>query len=458
MTESTGYSLEDFEQQGLKQAHNTEAIDPRAPFKHDRDRILYSSAFSALAGKTQVVPADELGGYHTRLTHSLKVAQVGRRMAEMLVLENGGNGPDPDLVESACLAHDIGHPPFGHAGETALRETYGELMNEYREPGDAEAGADGFEGNAQNFRILTYLSDRSHGGHRGLHLTRATLDATTKYPWRRALEKSDGDIDKTRKFGIYAEDEDTSTWLYGPSLPSGRPVEEQIMDWADDVTYACHDLEDFFRAGFIPLASIVAFPTVSGKLDLTQESEELSYFLNYVEGKWTVFDRQDAVDQLRIFSNYFRFFGPFRGSHRDRQALAATTRGLIRHMLTGIALEPTEAYDGHLTRYGAKFRVPEDRQRMCALLKELIWCYVIDRPELTGQQRGQKHMVSELLRWHSADPEHLLPADRLEDFQDHSNRVRAACDHVSSLTEKQATTLFRRMSGTDIGSITDVAY
>jgi dGTPase len=325
---------------------------------------------------------------------------------------------------------------------------------------------DGFEGNAQNFRILTYLSDRSHGGHRGLHLTRATLDATTKYPWRRAAPASAGAtaeeavVDKSRKFGIYAEDVAEADWLFAGGYPSTRPVEEQIMDWADDITYACHDLEDFFRAGFIPLPSIVAFPpTPNGELDLSQESEECSYFLYYVERKWGEnFNRDAVVALLGTFSNFFRFFGPFRGSHTDRRALAATTRSLIRHMLTGISLERTATYNGSLTRYGARLSVPDDRRLMCDLLKELIWCYVIDRPELTGQQRGQKHMVKELLRWHTEDAEHLLPTDRLEDLEQHENKVRAASDHVASLTEKQATTLFRRMSGTDIGSITDVAY
>lgn len=170
------------------------------------------------------------------------------------------------------------------------------------------------------------------------------------------------------------------------------------------------------------------------------------------------FDRNAAVELLGTFSNFFRFFGPFRGSHTDRRALAATTRSLIRHMLTGISLERTASYSGSLTRYGAWLSVPADRRLLCELLKELIWCYVIDRPELTGQQRGQKHMVKELLRWHTEDAEHLLPMDRLEDLEQHENKVRAASDHVASLTEKQATTLFRRMSGTDIGSITDVAY
>lgn len=339
--EIIGYSSEDCEQQGLGKGHGNEEIDPRNAFQHDRDRVLYSGAFAALAGKTQVVPADELGGYHTRLTHSLKVAQIGRRTAEMLRARNGGNGPDPDLVEAACLAHDIGHPPFGHAGETALREKYAQLLPS--NPGTPsinhdDPSPDGFEGNAQNFRILTYLSDRSVGSVKGLHLTRASLDATTKYPWRRAAEKKPTDkVDKTQKFGIYAEDEDTFNLVFGAGPHSLRPVEEQIMDWADDVTYVCHDLEDFFRVGFVPLTTIVDFGiTKDGKLDVDVPSVELAYFLDYViEKEKKRGEPESNVRELReimrIFSNLLGgVLRPFRGAHGDRHALAAATKTLIR--------------------------------------------------------------------------------------------------------------------------------
>lgn len=452
------YSDHDREQQGVGGTVRPELIDPRSAFKHDRDRVLYSSAFAALAGKTQVVPADELGGYHTRLTHSLKVAQVGRRIAEMLVAQNDGNGPDPDLVETACLAHDIGHPPFGHAGESALSEAY----QQHAKDDTTSSARDGFEGNAQNLHILSFLADRSHADKPGLHLTRAALDATIKYPWSRGATSGTGGVDSSKKFGVYKEDKPVATWIYDAAEAASRPVEEQIMDWADDVTYACHDLEDFFRAGFIPLASILAFPTVRGRLDLTQESEELAYFLNFVENKWAenekAFDREAALAHLGTFSNLFNFFGPFRGSHRDRQNLTATTRTLIRHMLSGLQLKETAGHKGHLVRYGADLVVPRQSREMCALLKELIWCYVIKRPELSGQQRGQKRIVADLLDWHVEDSDNLLPPDRLEDIKKHSNPVRAACDHVASLTEKQATMMHRRMSGTDIGAITDIAF
>lgn len=275
-------SQDDLRQQGLDEVHPVgDPLDPRAAFNHDCDRILYSRAFAALAGKTQVVASDESGGYHTRLTHSLKVEQVGRRITEMLNARSNRPGPDPELVSAACLAHDIGHPPFGHAGETALHATYlklakeaaGEASKAAAVPVEGEDDAvgdggekpaeimDGFEGNAQNLRILTYLESRKTKVYRGLHLTRATLDATIKYPWYRQAPPPSGSPgpDRSRKFGIYRDDEEVAEWLYEGSLPQSRPIEEQIMDWADDVTYASHDVEDFYRAGLIPLGNLLDF-------------------------------------------------------------------------------------------------------------------------------------------------------------------------------------------------------
>lgn len=179
--------------------------DQRRAFQRDRDRIIYSTAFRRIAGKTQVVAVEEFGLYHTRLTHSLKVAQLGRRLAERLqdsfanTLNTSPNliPPNPDLVEAACLAHDLGHPPFGHIGERELRRAFDRIALD-RSTAEADGnptpemiedralGRGGFEGNAQTFRLLTYLSARVPLEPRcGLNLTRATLDACTKYPWLR---------------------------------------------------------------------------------------------------------------------------------------------------------------------------------------------------------------------------------------------------------------------------------
>ncbi|MFD0558088.1 dGTPase [Stackebrandtia endophytica] len=431
------YSDDDLEQHslGVRRRADTE----RTAFEHDVDRILYSTQWRALAGKSQVVASGELGIYHTRLTHSMKVAQLGRRIAERMKRRYGG--PDPALVEAASMAHDIGHPPFGHAGENALRDTMDELRT-------GQAVPDSFEGNAQTLRVLTYLAAHKYPGHRGLHLTRACLDAATKYPWER--HGRDVDRDRFLKWGVYPADRAAFEWVRAGRTDDAVPVEEQIMDWADDVTYVCHDVEDFYRTGLIPLADIFPAP---GQADAHSE-RETAVFLDYLAAKRTgfglPFDRDATAAQLAEIGKTLVVPEPYRGRHDDAVAVNSRTADLISFLIADLRLEVADAP----IRHGARLVIPEDRRQVCDLLKELLWCYVVDRPTMRTLRHGKQRIVAELLRWTFEAPE-LLPPDRTEELAEHGDRLRAAADHVASLTEGQAIALHRRLSGVALGSVSD---
>ena len=226
--------------------HEVGGRDQRGEFQRDRDRILYSSAFRRLAGITQIVRAGEADVFHTRQQHTMKVAQVGRRLAEMLISQHlqlaREADLDPEVVEAAALAHDLGHPPFGHIGEHTLHQ----LVCDHNDQ-------NGFEGNAQTFRIVTKIAVRFDNAP-GLDLCRATLAACLKYPWLR----DEADPARTKKWGAYDIDKDDFDFARAMHTDhSEKTVEAQLMDWADDITYSVHDLEDFHRCGAIPWMRIL---------------------------------------------------------------------------------------------------------------------------------------------------------------------------------------------------------
>jgi dGTPase len=464
---------------GRRVPEKRRAGDSREDFARDRDRILYCSSFRRLAGKTQVAASTEYGLYHNRLTHSLKVAQLGRRSAERLrddyAASRGSPGapgtvaaPDPDLVEAACLAHDIGHPPFGHIGEKALCETFDRLAIALR--GDAEdfdaaplvekgtpspqdldvARRGGFEGNAQTFRVLDYLATRlPEDPFSGLNLTSATLDAVTKYPWLRVTGST-----IRGKWGAVSDDADRLKHIRGKAgvrWKAPKCFEAQLMDWCDDVTYAVHDVVDFYRGGFIALNRLFA---LSGGPKHRSISDEASEFLSYFLQANPAVGARSARRAWIVIAELSDFTSPWEPSAKVKAATQATTSELITFFLDGLA------YEGEPCRHNGRLLIDRDRdrarQKLVAvnLLQELLRFYVIDQPQLRTVQRGQWTIVSTLLEIFASDEE-LLPVDRREELARHHDLLRAATDHVASLTEAEAEGLYRRLTGHSLGALTD---
>ncbi|BDR52674.1 hypothetical protein KIM372_05810 [Bombiscardovia nodaiensis] len=209
----------------------------RTAFERDRARLVHSSALRRLGAKTQILVAGSDDFARTRLTHTLEVAQIGRQIGVML-------GCDPDVVDCACLAHDLGHPPFGHNGERALAEIASSIG--------------GFEGNAQTMRLLTRLEPKvffPDGRSAGVNLTRAGLDAAVKYPWTLAEARQHPKGERSLKYCVYPDDEEVFHWLKEGAPANTTPMECQVMDLSDDIAYSVHDVEDAIVGGsFNPLA------------------------------------------------------------------------------------------------------------------------------------------------------------------------------------------------------------
>ena len=369
--------------------------------------MLHSAALRRLAAKTQVVAPGESDFPRTRLTHSLECAQVGRELGKAL-------GCDPDLVEAACLAHDLGHPPFGHNGEAALDR--------------AGQSCGGFEGNAQSFRILTRLEAKvldPDGRPVGLNLTRATLDAAVKYPWH-----SGGDP----KYGAYAGDGPAFTWVRH-GAPDRRPcVEAQVMDWADDVAYSVHDLEDGLHAGHVDLTRLRDRAERAAVCELTASM--------YCDAP--VAELEDVFDRLLALPYWPDSFD---GGLRSLAALKQLTSELIGRFCSAAERATRAAHGGRrLTRYAADIVVPRAVRLECALLKGVTARYVMTREGVAAVQSRQREMIFELVdRVLATAPESLDPALRPFFHGDDVERLRVVVDQVASLTDTSAAAWHRRL-------------
>jgi dGTPase len=381
----------------------------RSPYQRDRARVLHSAAFRRLAAKTQVVGVGVDDFPRTRLTHSLECAQIGRELADSL-------GADPDLVDAACLAHDLGHPPFGHNGEVALDE--------------AARDCGGFEGNAQSLRVLTRLEHKVEGA--GLNLTRAVLDATVKYPWAR------GEVEGTSKFGVYADDRSVFDWLRADAPVGQRRLEATVMDWADDVAYSVHDLEDGVQAGQVDLGGLATPGLQDDVVTLTAE--------HYLD---TSADELHAALDRLLMQPWWP--AGYTGSGTDQAALKRATSELIGRFCSAALVATRERYgDGPLAGYDAELVVPDETRAECAVLKGVTALLVMRRAEAVQRQEGERALMHELVeRVEAAAPAALEPdlAQAWERAEDDCARRRVVVDQVAGLTDTSAHRWRERLAG-----------
>ncbi|MCM2419253.1 MULTISPECIES: deoxyguanosinetriphosphate triphosphohydrolase [unclassified Streptomyces] len=396
----------------------------RTAFQRDRARVLHSAALRRLAGKTQVVdPGSALMNTspRTRLTHSLECAQVGRELGAAL-------GSDPDLIETACLAHDLGHPPFGHNGEQVLAEV-------------AEA-CGGFEGNAQSLRLLTRIEPkrfmRDADGTMvsvGLNLTRAALDAATKYPWPRGGHPTNPG---SPKFGAYEDDLPVFDWLRAGAPEDRQCFEAQVMDWADDVAYSVHDVEDGLHAGHLDPNLLLADAERADIFDCAGE--------RYAADA-TPDELAEALD--RLLEQAWWPHG-YDGSAISQARLKDATSQLIGRFCLAAERATREAYGtGRLTRYRAELVVPREQRLECAVLKAVADRYVMQRASQERRRAEQRILISELSEALLARaPEGLDPQFRgiFDEAADDSARLRAVVDQIASLTDATATALHARLT------------
>ncbi|WP_199849483.1 deoxyguanosinetriphosphate triphosphohydrolase [Blastococcus sp. Marseille-P5729] len=390
----------------------------RSEFARDRARILHSSALRRLAGKTQVVVPGEDDFPRTRLTHSLEVAQIAREMGAAL-------GLDPDITDAAGLAHDLGHPPFGHNGERALDEV------------SDECG--GFEGNAQTLRVVARLESKVLAGeiNAGLNLTRAVLDSTCKYPWPRRAG--------VRKFGVYADDLPTFEWARA-GIDHQRPcMEAQVMDWADDIAYSVHDVED---------------GAITGLLDLSRlaDPEEAAVVCAIAAGSFVAADPaglQSVLSDLLalpVVQDVAAYGAEVGSSRRGRVALKRATSELLGRF-SAAAIEATRREYGEapLTRYHASLVIPDVVAAECALLKATAVRYVMEREGAAELQRWQRSVLKDLVAALRERPEELVDqhADAYAAASDDGARLRAIIDQVAELTDKSAVLWRNRLCGDD---------
>ena len=410
----SGYADHDAERY-LPETHRSQ----RDSFARDRARVLHSAAFRRLGSKTQVLsPASPADFARNRLTHSLEVAQVGRELAVALQLS-------PDVVDTACLSHDIGHPPFGHNGERALNEWAADIG--------------GFEGNAQTLRILSRLEPKVIGPDGtcvGLNLTRASLDATCKYPW--TVEHAVPDPGGRDKFGVYPDDEPVFRWLRDGAPGRLRCIEAEVMDLSDDIAYSVHDFEDAVLNSYLD----------PQRLSDTREREALLTAIQTWVGYG--FSRDELADGLYRLTLLPEWLTSFTGDRASVAGLKNLTSALIGRFARAATTATRETYTATvLTRFRGRVVVPRVIEAEMAVLKGIIGAFVVSIDGRKGLYKEQRRVLARLATALAERPEHLdrLHAEEFALADTDAARKRVIVDQVASLTDRFAIDWHARLVG-----------
>ncbi|MCG9736595.1 deoxyguanosinetriphosphate triphosphohydrolase family protein [Shewanella insulae] len=421
--------------------------DHRSPYQRDRARILHSAAFRRLQAKTQVLGVGMNDFYRTRLTHSLEVSQIGTGICAQLKQKY----PDlhhlldsMSLIESLCLAHDIGHPPFGHGGEIALN---------YMMRGDG-----GFEGNGQTFRILTALEPYTQ--HFGMNLTRRTLLGILKYPASHNelyLSRPRPDVDSYRQLkpsqwrpvkGIFDEDRPVLDWVLEPLSINDRELfvsaesvardqhrrtrykslDCSIMELADDTAYAIHDLEDAIVMGIVTQA---------------MWQQDVANVLADSQDDWIAKEFSAIGDKLFALENHLR-----------KDAIGTLVNGFV----TAILIDENPNFSEPLLRYNARLEGPF--AEALHVLKQFVYKRVIRKPEIQMLEYKGQQIVMELFEAFASDPERLLPLNTQERWQQmaqqQGNCNRVIADYISGMTDEFAARLHQHLFSAKAGSLIDL--
>jgi dGTPase len=464
----------------------------RTEWRRDHARLIHSAAFRRLQGKTQLFPNAENDFFRNRLTHSLEVAQIAKSIALKINAQHEyfhTNNICPDIVEIAGLAHDLGHPPFGHNGEYALDE----MMREFG----------GFEGNAQTLRILSRMekkqtlqrsetgpvaiNDKGEEQRIGLNLTARALAAVLKYdaiiPDTNHERKVPGKIMK----GFYKADREVVDFikknvLRGKTVPAGefKTVECSIMDVADDIAYSTYDLEDAFKAGFLDPLSMLSCSDellagvaeeVNERIKLYYPSEAGSDFTpNDVEGVLTYLfadifydsgkhlagicdgDKNPAPDVLAFKSLLVARDAARSSSNFEKNGYFRTdfTSQLVGEFIHGVRVTLNEEFP-----MLSKVHLDINTFKQVEVLKNFTFLSQIMSPRLKLAEHRGKDIVKRIFKAINKSKGELLPDDfqALYELAEGHYKMRIICDFVSGMTDRYALEFYGRLYGTNPASI-----